>query len=246
ALNSKTVDARADIYSLGCTTYYLLTGQAPFAGTAAQRLAKHQTTPMPDVRLLREDCPDAFADLITRMAAKKPDDRPNSAVELLTQLKRMGAPVSDGPRTRRVVAPAGDTVVDDATYQATLDDSSLSADGEVVVSPIDDEIDFGSLPPMDLGMQSVGTAAATSSVYSPAALAKSPAKSKRSSKSSSSVSDNGGSSQQLLLGFGLAVAVMALVAVVGLGVHSMSKPLENPPPKIKVTESGKSLVILRE
>ncbi|MGI9471889.1 MAG: serine/threonine-protein kinase, partial [Rubripirellula sp.] len=122
ALNSKTVDARADIYSLGCTTYYLLTGQAPFAGTAAQRLAKHQTMPMPDVRLLREDCPDAFADLIARMAAKRPDDRPNSAVELLTQLKRMGAPVSDEPRTRRVVAPAGDTVVDDATYQATLDD----------------------------------------------------------------------------------------------------------------------------
>lgn len=248
AINSKTVDARADIYSLACTLYYLLAGRPPFTGdTVAKRLARHQTAPVPDIRLLRKDCPASIAELTTRMMAKRPDDRPKSAVELLSQLKRLGGIGHESPPPRlKYVAPAGDTAVDDAVFQATMNDSSLSGDGEVVVVP-EGEFDFGSLPPVDLSK---------AVVPSPPVLPSQPSSARKKSKRSVSrpTIDGAeprpeGGNQQLLLGIGLAVAVMALLAVVGLGVVSFSRPLPQTSPKIKSMEGGKdgkSIVIIRE
>lgn len=80
ARNAHTVDARADIYSLGCTLYYLLAGHAPFTeGTVAQRILMHQNQQPLDVRAIREDCPHAIADVCMTMLAKNPQDRIQSA-----------------------------------------------------------------------------------------------------------------------------------------------------------------------
>ncbi len=76
ALSSHDVDSRADIYSLGCTFYYLLTGHAPFPeGTLAQRIAKHQTKMPPDIREDREDCPAAVVNICLKMMQKDPKHR---------------------------------------------------------------------------------------------------------------------------------------------------------------------------
>jgi eukaryotic-like serine/threonine-protein kinase len=76
ARNAATVDTRGDIYSLGCTFYYLLTGQPPFpGGTLMQKILKHQQDEPPPVESFRGDVPPAVAVLLGRMLAKNPDDR---------------------------------------------------------------------------------------------------------------------------------------------------------------------------
>jgi len=71
-----TFDHRADIYSLGCTLYFLLTGQAPFPeGTLAERIVKHQTEPPPSILDKRPDAPRELARICRKMMAKIPAER---------------------------------------------------------------------------------------------------------------------------------------------------------------------------
>lgn len=76
AINSHNVDRRVDIYSLGCTMYYALTGHAPFPeGTLAQRIAKHQTQMPADIRKDRPDCPTELVEICVKMMQKNPEHR---------------------------------------------------------------------------------------------------------------------------------------------------------------------------
>ncbi len=246
ALNSAGVDARADIYSLGCTLFYLLSGKSPFEGTSFQRLAKHQTAPIPEIRSVRPDCPAAVADLVARMMAKRPDNRPKSASELLAQLERLaGASGESTRRQGRRFSPAGDTVVDGATYQATIDDSSMSSGEEVALAVEVDEFDFGSLPPPDLG--SGAAPAKPVPMPTPSVSLRGPMSKLKGSGSTNANSRNEGN-QQLLLGVGLTVAVLALVAVLGLGVVSLTKPAPSVAPQIKSIEQddGRQVFIIHD
>jgi serine/threonine protein kinase len=77
--DSHHVDIRADIYSLGCTFYKLLTGQAPFSvekyATVGSKMVAHVNQPIPAIRRLRPDVPEEVAAILQRMVAKKPADR---------------------------------------------------------------------------------------------------------------------------------------------------------------------------
>jgi serine/threonine protein kinase len=76
ALNPQLANIRADIYSLGCTLYHLLTGQPPFPGKSlTQKLLHHQQTPAPSVRGLRPELPQELAAVVQKMMAKAPGDR---------------------------------------------------------------------------------------------------------------------------------------------------------------------------
>jgi serine/threonine protein kinase len=76
ARNPCLVDIRTDIYSLGCTLYFLLTGQPPFhGGWLMQKLLQHQDAERPNVRALRSDVPEELADIVKRMMACRPEDR---------------------------------------------------------------------------------------------------------------------------------------------------------------------------
>lgn len=87
ARDSHSVDARADIYGLGCSLYFLLTGHPPFTeGTLAQRLMQHQTTPPPSILKERPDAPTDLLAICAKMMAKKPADRQQTAAEVADDL----------------------------------------------------------------------------------------------------------------------------------------------------------------
>ncbi|WP_397570062.1 protein kinase [Schlesneria sp. T3-172] len=82
AIDSHGVDARADLYSLGCTLYFMVTGQPPFnEGTLAQRLLAHQVKSPPALESLRPDLPPTLAAIIRKLMAKQPGNRFLNAAE---------------------------------------------------------------------------------------------------------------------------------------------------------------------
>ncbi len=82
AVNSQTVDHRADIYNLGCTLYFLLTGHPPFTGTSQQRMTAHQQQVAPSLLLDRPDAPVALVAICRRMMEKSPENRYQTAAEV--------------------------------------------------------------------------------------------------------------------------------------------------------------------
>ena len=80
AINSSRVDHRADIYGLGGTLYFLLTGHAPFPeGTLTERLLKHQKEEPKSIYEDRPDAPAILVDICRRMMIKNPENRIQTA-----------------------------------------------------------------------------------------------------------------------------------------------------------------------
>ncbi len=103
ALNTRKADQRADVYSLGCTLYFLLTGHPVYGGeTVMERLVAHREHP---VRSLRKACPAApgwLDQVFQRMIAKRPDDRIPSMTEVISALEKQR--IAPRPRRRAHVA----------------------------------------------------------------------------------------------------------------------------------------------
>ncbi|MBM4034859.1 MAG: hypothetical protein FJ291_24210 [Planctomycetes bacterium] len=91
-------DPRSDLYSLGATFFHLLAGRPPFEGTSTAELAvKHANDPVPSLRQAAPDVPAALAGVIQRLLRKNPNERFQSAQDLLERLNALSPSGSFSP-----------------------------------------------------------------------------------------------------------------------------------------------------
>ncbi|MEU0344177.1 serine/threonine-protein kinase [Streptomyces bobili] len=108
---AKDLDARSDLYSLGCLLYELLAGVPPFTGTGWALLAQHLDRQPEPVVIHRGDVPAELECLIGELLSKRPEDRPGTAVAVAERLRavrtRLQEPASAGAAAARTItAPA--------------------------------------------------------------------------------------------------------------------------------------------
>jgi WD40 repeat protein len=154
AEDPRGADIRADVYSLGCTLYFLLTAQVPYpAATSLAKVLAHRERPAPSIRQARPETPPELGAVLARMLAKKPEDRPQTPGEAAAALTPFALPTAvQPPPTRRgrfvataaavllvgglLAVPLGYAIWAAFTYRVQTDN------GEVVIQTDDPEIEI--------------------------------------------------------------------------------------------------------
>jgi serine/threonine-protein kinase len=142
-------DIRSDLYSLGCTFYYLLTAQVPYpGGSTLEKVIRHSTEVAEPVERLRPGVPPAVAAIVRRLMAKKPEERFQAPAELAAALAPFavngaGALPSGAPAAPFVDPLATPTVeveaVPDAGAEGTLDVLTTAGEAQAVISTLQEE-----------------------------------------------------------------------------------------------------------
>ena len=111
AMADPTTNHRADLYAVGAVLFEMLVGAPPFGGNAQAVVAAHLTAPVPQVSDRRRDVPPTVEDLVRRLLAKNPAERPQSATEAIAALESLTTPVAAAAPTVRRRAPLIGTAI---------------------------------------------------------------------------------------------------------------------------------------
>ena len=135
SIDATKADIRADIYSLGCTLYYVLTGRPPFRGTSVYEvLQAHHTTEAMPVYLARPEVPQELGAVVAKMMAKGPSLRYQTPVEVAQALKPFFQ-----QRTAAVAAP-------NAAESQSGETRESRQPGQVPITPAPDAIEISAKP----------------------------------------------------------------------------------------------------
>ncbi len=146
-------DIRSDLYSLGCTFYFLLTGRPPFpGGSAVEKLIRHSAERPDSIADFRDDVPDSVAAIVERLMDKSPGDRFQSPRELAEALQpfAVGGPTPWQPSPSNpeliAVVPANDAA--GAAYANVLEGNSSDDWAAVVNTPLPESMptQLGTIP----------------------------------------------------------------------------------------------------
>ena len=110
ALGEQELDGRSDLYSLGCVLLEVLNGAPPFQGATAMSVLAQHLNSTPDIAARLPDAPAALVELLQRMLAKAPTDRPPSAAAVIDALRAIARDAD--------VRGTGDAVVSSGRHAA--------------------------------------------------------------------------------------------------------------------------------
>jgi serine/threonine protein kinase len=129
AANSTRADARSDIYSLGCTFHFLLTGRSPYQGrTWSEMYREHRQAPIPSLKAARPSVPDYLEDLFLRMLAKDPADRPPTMASVIAKTELALAASRAGPSSSLTLPVRCPDEPDEAAFESTFNLEDLVID----------------------------------------------------------------------------------------------------------------------
>ena len=129
AVDTHAADARSDVYSLGCTLYFLLTGRSPYLGrTVMERLVAHREQPIPALA----DAANGLQSLFAKMVAKKPEERLSSMAEVVDAIAQLDPELLDATRYDSATI-VSNSVVDQLT--PTISTTKALTDPQTAESP---------------------------------------------------------------------------------------------------------------